>query len=37
LIDQPLQHERGEKCQKTPGGDAQETGHMPVQKWPNLF
>ncbi len=37
LIDQPLEYERSEKCQKTPGRDAQATGHVPVQKWPDLL
>jgi len=37
LIDQPLEYERSEKGQKTTGSDAQETGHVPVQKWSDLF
>jgi hypothetical protein len=37
LINHPLEDERREKCQKTPGSNAQETCHMQMQEWPDLL
>jgi hypothetical protein len=36
-VDEPLKQQGREQGEKAAGRDAEETGQVPVQKWPNLF